>query len=180
MGPALLKYAIPLGITALLAAAVPAAWAQDTDVTGLSLEQLANVEVTSVSRRAEPVSRAPAAVFVITAEDIRRSSFGTLPDVLRLSSDKDQQVIKGSTYEGIVDLIDFLPLLGDREALILGQGVSMPMRIRFDELGNQKRPKNMNIGFSKSWKNQNMDRDQLDTIVGRWRTTGREKSEDRF
>lgn len=99
---------------------------------------------------------------------------------LRLSSDKDQQVIRGSTYEGMVDLIDFLPLLGDREALILGQGVSMPMRIRFDELSGQKRPRNMNVGFSKSWKSQNMDKAQLDTIVTRWRSTGRERSEDRF
>ncbi len=98
---------------------------------------------------------------------------------LRLSSEKDQQVIRGSTYEGMLDLIDFLPLLGDREALILGQGVSMPMRIRFDELG-KTRPKNMNIGFSKSWKSQNMDRDMLDTIVSRWRTTGRQREEDRF
>jgi hypothetical protein len=38
----------------------------------------------------------------------------------------------------------------------------------------------MNVGFSKSWKAQNMDREALDTIVSRWRTTGREKSEDRF
>ena len=52
---------------------------------------------------------------------------------LRLSSEHDQQVIRANTYEGMVDLIDFLPLLGDREALILGQGVSMPMRISFDE-----------------------------------------------
>jgi uncharacterized protein len=77
----------------------------------------------------------------------------------------------------MVDLIDFLPLLGDREALILGQGVSMPMRIRFDELNGQKRPKNMNIGFSKSWKNQNMDRETLETIVSRWRMTGRERAD---
>ena len=98
---------------------------------------------------------------------------------LRLSSEKDQQVIRGSTYEGMVDLIDFLPLLGDREALILGQGVSMPMRIRFDEL-TAKRPKNMNIGFSKSWKSQNMDRDMLENIITRWRTTGRDRQEDKF
>ena len=98
---------------------------------------------------------------------------------LRLSSEKDQQVIRGSTYEGMVDLIDFLPLLGDREALILGQGVSMPMRIRFDEL-TAKRPKNMNVGFSKSWKSQNMDRDMLENIITRWRTTGRERPEDKF
>ncbi len=99
---------------------------------------------------------------------------------LRLSSEKDQQVIRGSTYEGMLDLIDFLPLLGDREALILGQGVSMPMRIRFDELGGQKRPKNMNIGFSKSWKTENMNRETLDTIITRWRTAGRERPEDKF
>lgn len=99
---------------------------------------------------------------------------------LRLSSERDQQVIRGSTYEGMLDLIDFLPLLGDREALILGQGVSMPMRIRFDELSSKKRPKNMNLGFSKSWKSQNMNRETLESIVTRWRSTGRERSEDRF
>jgi len=38
----------------------------------------------------------------------------------------------------------------------------------------------MNVGFSKSWKSQNMDRDTLDTIVSRWRATGRDRSEDRF
>jgi DNA helicase HerA-like ATPase len=95
---------------------------------------------------------------------------------LRLSSERDQAVIRGSTYEGMVDLIDFLPLLGDREAIILGQGTSMPMRIRFDDLGKQKAPKNMNSGFSNSWKTENMDRAMLETIVSRWRMTGREKA----
>ena len=95
---------------------------------------------------------------------------------LRLSSEKDQQVIRGSTYEGMADLIDFLPLLGDREALVLGQGTSMPMRIRFDDLGKRGVPKNMNPGFSQSGKAQSMDRAALDAIVSRWRTTGREKT----
>jgi len=94
---------------------------------------------------------------------------------LRLSSEKDQQVIRGSTYEGMVDLIDFLPLLGDREAIVLGQGTSMPMRIRLDDLGKRGVPKNMNQGFSQSWKLHSMDRAMLDMIVSRWRTTGRDK-----
>ena len=55
----------------------------------------------------------------------------------------------------------------------------MPMRIRFDEL-TAKRPKNMNIGFSKTWKTQNMDRDMLENIITRWRTTGRDRQEDKF
>jgi DNA helicase HerA-like ATPase len=63
--------------------------------------------------------------------------------VLRLSSERDQEVIRGSTYEGMIDLVDFLPLLGDREAIVLGQGVSMPMRVRFDDLGKRGVPRNM-------------------------------------
>jgi DNA helicase HerA-like ATPase len=95
---------------------------------------------------------------------------------LRLSSERDQEVIRGSTYEGMLDLVDFLPLLGDREALILGQGVSMPMRVRFDDLGKRSIPRNIHAGFSKSWKTPNMDRDGLDAIVARWRRAGRDKT----
>jgi DNA helicase HerA-like ATPase len=96
--------------------------------------------------------------------------------VLRLSSERDQEVIKGSTYEGMIDLVDFLPLLGDREAIVLGQGVSMPMRVRFDDLGKRHVPRNMNSGFSKNWKVPNMDREGLDELVARWRRLGRDKS----
>jgi DNA helicase HerA-like ATPase len=94
---------------------------------------------------------------------------------MRLSSERDQQVIRANTYEGMIDLLDFLPLLGDREAIILGQGVSMPMRIKFDVLGRGNVPKNMNAGFSKSWKGQKLERASLDAIVNRWRMGGREK-----
>ncbi|MBS0469476.1 MAG: ATP-binding protein [Proteobacteria bacterium] len=93
---------------------------------------------------------------------------------LRLSSERDQQVIRANTYEGMIDLLDFLPLLGDREAIVLGQGVSMPMRIKFDQLGRTAVPKNMNSGFSKSWKSERLERAALDTIVTRWRSGGRE------
>jgi len=55
------------------------------DVRQLSIEELANVEITSVSRRPEPLAQAPAAVFVITAEDIRRSGAINLPEALRLA-----------------------------------------------------------------------------------------------
>ena len=51
----------------------------------LSLDELASLEVTSVSRSPESVADAPAAIYVITAEDIRRSGAVTLPEVLRLA-----------------------------------------------------------------------------------------------
>jgi uncharacterized protein len=95
---------------------------------------------------------------------------------LRLASEKDQQVIRGSTYEGMVDLVDFLPLLADREAIILGQATAMPMRIRIDELAPAGLPQSVSASFSHDPESDGMDRTALDAIVKRWRTTGRERS----
>ncbi|SFB82667.1 TonB-dependent receptor plug domain-containing protein [Massilia yuzhufengensis] len=55
------------------------------DLETLSLEALANVRVTSVSRRSEAAADAAASVYVISAEAIRRSGLPTLPEVLRLA-----------------------------------------------------------------------------------------------
>lgn len=64
----------------------PRANAQETDdgaILDLSLEQLLDVEITSVSKTAQKRSEAAAAIYVITSEDIRRSSATTIPDLLR-------------------------------------------------------------------------------------------------
>ena len=55
------------------------------DLTALSLEELMNLPVTSVSRRPEPRVAAPAPIYVITEEDIRRAGVTTLADALRLA-----------------------------------------------------------------------------------------------
>jgi iron complex outermembrane receptor protein len=59
--------------------------AQSTDITSLSLEQLMNVTVTSASKKEETLSQAPAAIYVITSEEIQRSGLSSLPEVLRLA-----------------------------------------------------------------------------------------------
>src|SRR6267143_4421992 len=51
----------------------------------LSLEQLGNVEVTTASKEPEQVWRTPAAIYVITQEDIRRSGATSIAEVLRLA-----------------------------------------------------------------------------------------------
>jgi iron complex outermembrane receptor protein len=61
------------------------AGAQTLQLVDLSLEELANIEVTSVSGRAEALSGAAASIYVITSDDIRRSGATTLPEVLRLA-----------------------------------------------------------------------------------------------
>jgi iron complex outermembrane recepter protein len=55
-----------------------------SDLTKMSLEDLMSVEVTSVSKKAEKLSDAAAAVFVITQEDIRRCGVTSIPEVLRM------------------------------------------------------------------------------------------------
>ena len=54
------------------------------DLLNLSLEQLSNIEVTSVSRRSEKASEAAAALYVITQDDIRHSGMTNIPELLRM------------------------------------------------------------------------------------------------
>ena len=64
----------------------PASWPQNQkpDLSEISLDTLANAEITSVSRKAEKLSQAAAAVFVISQEDIRRSGLTSIPELLRM------------------------------------------------------------------------------------------------
>jgi iron complex outermembrane receptor protein len=55
------------------------------ELLDLSLEDLANLTISSVSKRPQKLSNAAASVFVITAEDIRRSGATRLPEALRLA-----------------------------------------------------------------------------------------------
>lgn len=57
----------------------------ETPLKGLSLEQLGNIEVTTASRQPVKVTRTPAAIYVITQDDIRRSGATSIPEVLRLA-----------------------------------------------------------------------------------------------
>ena len=54
------------------------------DLTAFTIEDLMNITITSASRKQERADEVAAAVFVITADDIRRSGMATLPDLLRL------------------------------------------------------------------------------------------------
>jgi iron complex outermembrane receptor protein len=78
--------ALPLALMAVLTAAAPAHAALRTqEMADLSLEELANIRVTSVSKRSESLADAPASISVITGEEIRRSGATTLPEALRLA-----------------------------------------------------------------------------------------------
>jgi iron complex outermembrane receptor protein len=65
--------------------AAPAARVAADHLADLTLEQLADVEVTSVTGRPERANDAAASIYVITGEDIRRSAATSLPEALRLA-----------------------------------------------------------------------------------------------
>jgi iron complex outermembrane receptor protein len=62
----------------------PGAGDSQSQLKSLSLEQLGEVEITTVSKQPEEVWQTPAAVFVVTEDDIRRSGATTIPELLRL------------------------------------------------------------------------------------------------
>ena len=68
------------------------------ELRGLTIEQLANLEVTSVSRRPEALSGAPAAIDVITHEEVRRSGAQSLPEVLRLARNLEVAQVDSQYY----------------------------------------------------------------------------------
>src|SRR5438477_13131441 len=68
------------------------------DLSALTIEDLMNLKVTSVSRRSEPLSRAASAIFVITQEDILRSGATNIPDLLRMVPGVDVAQINANTW----------------------------------------------------------------------------------
>jgi iron complex outermembrane receptor protein len=84
----------------LLVCALSAALAQNAepDLTTLQIEDLMNVDVTSASRKEQKLSEVPAAVFVITKEDIQRSGATNIPDLLRMVPGLEVAQINPSTW----------------------------------------------------------------------------------
>ena len=88
---------------------------------------------------------------------------------LRMSNQKDQDFVRGSMSESAVGLLDFLPSLRNAEAIAVGEGVSVPVRLCFDHLHEDFRPMSGTASFSTAWKETDADRAVVDETVDRWR-----------
>jgi iron complex outermembrane recepter protein len=75
-----------------------AAQAPPGDLTQVSIENLMNMEVTSVSKKEQKLSQVGAAIFVITQEDIRRSGATNIPDLLRMVPGMNVAQINANTW----------------------------------------------------------------------------------
>ncbi len=93
------------------------------DLRRLSIDDLANLPVTSVSKRPEPLSDAAAAIYVITAADIRRLGVTTLPEVLRLAP--NLEVAKINAYSWSITARGFNSPETANKLLVLVDGRSV-------------------------------------------------------
>ena len=80
------------------AAGLPLHAAEQKDLVDLSLEELSDLVVTSVSRRPESLGLAPSAIQLITAEDIRRSGATSIPEALRLAPNLQVAQVNGNNW----------------------------------------------------------------------------------
>lgn len=70
---------------------------------------------------------------------------------LRMSNEHDQTFVRRTLPESAAWLLEALPSLNTREAVVVGDGVGVPVHIRFDELPPEARPSSSGAHFAKSW-----------------------------
>jgi iron complex outermembrane recepter protein len=92
------RLAIGLLTTALIAPARTGHAQRLEDLQNLSIEQLGDIEITSVSKTTEQLNDAPAAIYVISHDDIIRSGATTIPEMLQLAPNLEVAQINASTF----------------------------------------------------------------------------------
>ena len=88
---------------------------------------------------------------------------------LRMSNDRDQEIVTSAIADTGSGLLEFLSALGQREAIAFGDGVSLPVRIRFDELPANCLPRSSTAKFTEKWQKSAFDEGFLENIVERQR-----------
>jgi iron complex outermembrane receptor protein len=92
----------------------------------MSLEQLMDLDVTSVAKQPEPYGQAPAAIEVITGDEIRRSGASSIPEALRLADNLDVAQVTASSWD--ISARGFNSSVGDKLLVLMdGRSVYTPL-----------------------------------------------------
>jgi len=92
---------------------------------------------------------------------------------MRLNNDRDQAFVRAAMPEGARGFLDSIPALRNRECIIVGEGVSTPIRVLFDSLEEGKRPASGDPLFSELWCSAGGEELMLERTIKRWRSQGR-------
>jgi len=92
---------------------------------------------------------------------------------MRLNNERDQAFVKAAMPEGARGFLDSIPALRNRECIICGEGVSIPIRVSFDELAHGLRPASADPSFSELWGRAGGEEMAVERTVQRWRAQSR-------
>ncbi len=92
---------------------------------------------------------------------------------MRLNNDRDQAFVRAAMPEGARGFLDAIPALRNRECIVCGEGVSIPIRVSFDDLEAKRRPASDDPSFTELWNETGGEDQILERVVDRWRNQGR-------
>ncbi len=91
---------------------------------------------------------------------------------MRLNNDRDQDFVRAAMPEGARGFLDSIPALRNRECIICGEGVAIPIRVSFDNLEESKRPASEDPSFVELWREAGDEEEAVHRVVQRWRSQG--------
>ena len=91
---------------------------------------------------------------------------------MRLNNDRDQDFVRAAMPEGARGFLDAIPALRNRECIICGEGVAIPIRVSFDNLEEINRPASEDPSFVEMWNKTGGEEDIVLRTVQRWRSQG--------
>ena len=92
---------------------------------------------------------------------------------MRLNNDRDQACVRAAMPEGARGFLDAIPALRNRECIVCGEGVAIPIRVRFDDLEPEKRPASADPSFAALWRETGGEEGIIQRTIRRWRGHGR-------
>jgi hypothetical protein len=92
---------------------------------------------------------------------------------MRLNNDRDQACVRAAMPEGARGFLDAIPALRNRECIVCGEGVAIPIRVRFDDLEPEKRPASSDPSFARLWRETGDEAGIIQRTIKRWRGHGR-------
>ncbi len=91
---------------------------------------------------------------------------------MRLNNDRDQAFVRAAMPEGARGFLDVIPALRNRECIVCGEGVAVPIRVSFDSLAEDRRPASEDPLFSKLWREVGQEDQIIARTIKRWRAQG--------
>ena len=92
---------------------------------------------------------------------------------MRLNNERDQAFVRAAMPEGARGFLDTIPALRNRECIICGEGVAIPIRVSFDDLEDHRRPASADPLFSQLWRDAGGEDGIIQRTIQRWRAQGR-------